>query len=60
MCIGKIYIFLIVVKRRKVVWDNLIIVNYNIIEVIIIDFDCFIFILEEGIMLAFFLIYICF
>lgn len=60
MCIGKIYIFLIVVKRRKVVWDNLIIVNYNIIEVIIIDFDCFIFILEEGIMLVFFLIYICF
>lgn len=60
MCTGKIYTFLIVAKREKAAWNNLIIANYNITEVITIDFDCLIFTPEEGTMLAFLLIHICF
>lgn len=60
MCNSKIYTFLIVAKRRKAAWSNLIVANYNITEVITIDFDCLIFTPEEGTELAFLLIHICF
>lgn len=47
---NKIYTFLIVAKREKAAWHNLIVRNYNITEVITIDFDfdCLIFTPEEG------------
>lgn len=60
MCSRKIYTFLIVAKRKKAAWNNLIVANYNITEVITIDFDCLIFTPEEGTVLAFLLIHICF
>lgn len=59
-CCRKIYTFLIVAKRKKAAWNNLIVANYNITEVITIDFDCLIFTPEEGTTLAFLLIHICF
>lgn len=62
MCGRKIYTLLIVAKREKAAWHNLIVPNYNITEVITIDFDfdCLIFTPEEGTIPDSLLICICF
>lgn len=55
-----IYFFNCCQEGKKPAWNNLIVANYNITVVITIDFDCLIFTPEEGTLLAFPLIHICF